>query len=297
MPDVTTTLAERCKIKKALNARLKADGYWPQYNALRAHLKSSGVEEGLAWRAAAYPFPPKDSSVAEVVADPKYSEIAANWVNGKYTMPDTLCDSRVTESATGTDSGPPDPNSWKADWEKLAAEVGDRSASELEETRWVVANYLINAKRIQRENVPSAAALSILMWVQMSPANFGDFLRTNHSKLLPDKKSLEREGGFVDDGRSLELLEDFERGLDAEGRTKLREKYLSLDAAKRTTFKRIVENLQEENLTEADFFGAKLFLEFESCSFPVSELCELLPQWDREQPAEAAATAGATSTA
>ena len=276
----TMTFTERGRLKKRLNNRLRADGFWNAYNELRAHLKASGVAESEAWRVAAYKFPPKDGSVAEIVADQQYPEIAANWANGNYSTPDSADDSGAARNATATASGPPDPNGWKADYEKLAAEVGPRTAPEIDEVRWVLANYLADVKRIRPEDVPSAASLSILMWVQMSPAHFGDFLRTHNCKLLPDKKALEHEARFVDDGRCLQLIEEFEASLAAEEKAEFRDKYLALDPVKRESFKRVVETLQETNalLPQSTSIQAGI----DHCHFPVSGLSEQLADWDRQ---------------
>jgi hypothetical protein len=71
-------------------------------------------------------------------------------------------------------------------------------------------------KQIDPEDVPSTAALSILLWTQLSQSNFGDFLRTNHAKLLPSKQELEYQNRYQDTGQDLALLEEFERELEAE---------------------------------------------------------------------------------
>jgi hypothetical protein len=212
------TFQERGRLKKRLNNRLKSDGYWDQYNELRASLKASGVPESDAWRVAAFPFPPKDGSMAEIVEDAQYADIAAGWQNGRYDAPEA---SQKNETAAVGLPTMSDPERALAEWESLAAAVGPRISTELEECRWVMANYLMKPSQLKADDVPSAASLSILMWVKMSPANFGDFLRTHNSKLLPDKKSLEYESKFVDDGRDLKLLDDFKKSLEAESRSEL----------------------------------------------------------------------------
>jgi hypothetical protein len=201
----------RVKVKQALNARLKADDVWNRYNDARAHLKQIGIDESIAWRAAAFPFPPADGSPPEIACDPAFDEIAAGWANGTYSLPEQVTEEasafRGEEAKVGLDT-------WRDEFRRLADIVGTRAADELAETRWVIANYLIDVRKIEPDGVPSAAALSILSWVQSSPSNFGDFLRTNHARLLPDKRQLEYEQRFRDDGRQdLDLLREFEEEL------------------------------------------------------------------------------------
>lgn len=85
---MTIDFKARCHLKKALNNRLKSDGYWDSYNKLRDFLKRNGVSESIAWKVAAYQFPPKDGSTPEIVGDELYAEIAVGWTNGNYAIPD-----------------------------------------------------------------------------------------------------------------------------------------------------------------------------------------------------------------
>jgi hypothetical protein len=247
----TATFKERGRLKKRLNNRLRADGVWDAYNELRAMLKQGGVDESSAWLVAAFPFPPKDGSAAEIVDHPLYSEIAAGWENGKYELPDPS--QTVSNSDTGDlEAALLKPAQQRAAWQRLAAAVGSRAASELEETRWVVANYLVDVSLISPDDVPSAASLSILMWMQMSPSNFGEFLRTNHSKLLPDRKTVEAESRFKDSGQDLALLHDFAEAIEEEGLSLARDLYLSLDTDKQNQFKQIIQAIEQvtERLSE-----------------------------------------------
>jgi hypothetical protein len=216
------------RIKGPLNSRLKAEGYWNEYNQLRAHLIREGVPPELAWRVAAFPFQPKDGSPAEIVADPMYAEIEAKWKNGSYPTPpefETFPNGatnftkskkptrKAVEAAAEVKNAP---SKWKAKWRALAAQVGQRSASELEEIRWVASNYLTDVSEIEPDDVPSRGALGMLSWVQESSANYGDFLRSNYTKIIPDRKTIEYEQRFNDDGRVLDLLDEFQRTFENE---------------------------------------------------------------------------------
>jgi hypothetical protein len=207
---------QRCKLKKTLNNRLKADGYWDGYNELRGLLKASGVPENQAWRVAAYPFAPKDGSPPELLADPLYQEIEEGWKTGKYQLSDADAPVNGADAGSQKSADIQSANAWRSDLERLATEVGSKVATELEEVRWVIASYLKDPKTLTAAEVPSAAAVSILAWVKMSASNFGDFLRTHNSKLLPDKKALEQEARFVDDGRDLKLIDEFTEAFECE---------------------------------------------------------------------------------
>ena len=80
----------------------------------------------------------------------------------------------------------------------------------------MVANYLVSVKNIVPDDVPSSGALSILSWVKLSSSNFGDFLRSNYTKIIPDKRELEHVARYKDTGQDLKLIEDFMRQLEAE---------------------------------------------------------------------------------
>jgi hypothetical protein len=208
-------------LKTALIQRLQRDGQWAEFLKLREFLKKEGVPEDRAWKVAAHKHPPLDGSPPEILVDPMFAEIAANWENGVYPVPSGPLEFEEYPSGATNFREPKvadtETDDTRKQWEKLAEEVGARSSDELAETRWVVANYLRPVSRIEPDDVPSAAALSILMWCKMNPNNFGDFLRTNHSKLLPDKKSLEYQNRFVDDGsEDISEVDEFLRSLETE---------------------------------------------------------------------------------
>ena len=217
----TVAFRERSLLKKRLNNRLKHDGFWDSYNTLRAFLKQDGVDESTAWLVAAFPFPPKDGSVAEIIDHSSYAEIAAGWENGLYKQPDLAASSEQSEGGD-VEAALRQPSQRRAKWESLAVAVGHRVATELEESRWVMANYLTPVERIQVEDIPSTAALGILSWVQESSSNYGDFVRTDYTKLLPDKKQLEdHRARFYDDGRDLKLNREIRQQIEAEENAKV----------------------------------------------------------------------------
>src|SRR4051794_2090324 len=94
---MSTGFTERGRLKKRLNNRLKSDGCWDAYNALRALLKRKGVDESTAWIVAAYQFPPRSGAPPEIAEHPMFAEIAANWANGGYPT--------IDEAGEGEESG------------------------------------------------------------------------------------------------------------------------------------------------------------------------------------------------
>ena len=82
---------------------------------------------------------------------------------------------------------------------------------------WVFQNAFSEADEIAPDLVPSRGALGLLVWVQASPTNYSEFIRTIWAKLLPSKGQLESEARFNDDGREqLKLLEEFEASFYAQ---------------------------------------------------------------------------------
>jgi hypothetical protein len=105
-------------------------------------------------------------------------------------------------------------------WASLRAHVElARNASAMQVINWVFKNADSQPDEIDAASVPDRGALRLLRWVQASDNNYGDFMRTNWVKCIPDKRVLEWESNFADDGRKqLQMLEDFERtfGIDEE---------------------------------------------------------------------------------
>lgn len=226
-------LAIRRKAKQQLNERLKVDGQWKDYCKLREFLKREGMPESDAWLVAGIPFPPKDGSPHELGHLPQYSEIVDAWKDGKWPKPPdfVVSEKGITDFTKTVTEPTPEakaavkkaveaPNNWAKKWADLAEKVGVRQSSELDDARWVVANYLREIDKIKPEEVPSAAALSILKWVQLDVGNFGDFLRSIYSKILPDRKTIEYESKFSDDGREIEAaFEEIQRSFLLETET------------------------------------------------------------------------------
>jgi hypothetical protein len=217
-------------VKSVVMSRLRKEGNYNLWLRLRGALVGHGVPAAVAWKAATFPFPPQDGSPLEIVADPAYAEIARNWRNGAYPKPpefemhsngvtinfDKFKDKPSEEFVEAAKKLKKAPEDWNQKWRDLSALVEVENADPVVEVQWVVANRWTAPEDIDSETVPSKAAVAKLSWVQESSANFGDFMRTFECKLLPDKKTVEYEARFKDDGRTLDLCEEFDRQFELE---------------------------------------------------------------------------------
>lgn len=217
-------------VKAVLINRLKKEGNYGAWVRFRGALVNFGVPQNVAWKVAAYPWPPQDGSIAEIVADPAYAEIQANWENGKYPHPpefekhsngittnfNKFKEPPSPEFEEAAEDVKKAPKRFEAKYKQLAKQVIGRESDELTESRWAFRNYLVDVDEIDVDDIPSTGALGLLMHLQRDQGNFGDFVRTNFSKLLPDKKTVEYEARFKDDGRTLGLVDEFERQLNLE---------------------------------------------------------------------------------
>lgn len=214
-------------VKARMNPRLKADGYWQAYNTARSRLKRSGVDETVAWVAAAYLYPPKDGSLPEISDHRKYSEVAAGWKNGKY---DKL---KINPNIVGVNDLKDNPEQQAAKkkieddilngalqrmsdeealWTKLALGAFHKEASELDETRWCLKCAVIPVTSIPPESVPSSSAVALLKWMKQSPHNYAAVISHTRTKMMPNQSQIEYQSKFRDDGRLLGLIGECKAG-------------------------------------------------------------------------------------
>lgn len=226
--------ARHKNIRTVVKQRLIAEGRYEDYRTLVGNLQAAGLESSgdmAAWKVAAFPFSPISGGPGEIKADPMYEAIAADWANGKYKdVPirgfvkfpsgmqnfDKIEGEPATELKEAVKKIKEAPQDWQKFWCAMAAKVGPKKSDVLEEVEWVMTHYLLDPNTIEIEDVPSSAAVGILSWVRMSPSNYAEFLRTYHSKLLPDRRQLEYANRFKDTGQDLALLEEFEESLRME---------------------------------------------------------------------------------
>lgn len=98
-------------------------------------------------------------------------------------------------------------------WESLFDKIDPRKrAPEIDQVRFA-ANYVdTNPADIDPEDVPCRGALSLVKRMARNDTFYQNIATQVLSRLLPDKKQLEYESKFQDDGREdLERLEEFER--------------------------------------------------------------------------------------
>lgn len=215
-------------LRTELKKRLIAENRWSPYLSYREFLKKRAVSDKLAWKVAAYLFPPLDGSPPEfnVESDPQYAEIVANHKNGKYPDPPpfkklkggVLTDFRnfeepIPEAAQIIEDVKAAPKKYESSWEAIAEQVEGRNADVLEVIQWVFDAAGLPLEKIDINTVPSSGALNLLK--SCREGGFQEFLRNGWYKLVPDKRQLEYQSRFKDDGRqNFDLLDDFERSLD-----------------------------------------------------------------------------------
>ena len=98
---------------------------------------------------------------------------------------------------------------------KLAESAKDKEGDAWTNVRWVCNHVLIPLKKIDKEGVPSAGAVSMLAWARSSPLALQEFMRSVYAKVIPARTQIENLQRFSDDGRqNLDLIS---RALDGFG--------------------------------------------------------------------------------
>jgi len=233
----------KASIKARLSARLHDEGRYQSYLDLREQLKREGMNPSHAWIVALQSFPPMDGSSIEILPEGPLAALVRDLhtTNGKPPEPPpapkfqganggaVLTDFR-SKTPPKPEGDPRDgwddysekvrlaPETWVNKWGELAASVKDnRVGGELEILRWLYNNAGTPPDMLTMEEVPGLGALRHLKHLQMSDVNYAEYLKTNWPKLIPDKKTLEYEARYKDDGREeLTLIEEFEAALEAE---------------------------------------------------------------------------------
>lgn len=222
-------------LQNKLVDRLKAEGKWRQYLALRSFLRNrKAVPEKLLSRAASWPFPPMDGSPPEYFAEPEWAEVEAKWRNGEYPKPpdfETYANGIInfskfkeeptTEAIEELENVKKVPKKWVNDWEGLAEQVAkvERSAAanQVDVLNWVFDHCGLPVEAIDPADVPSVGAVRMLRHAS-SDAGYRDFLGA-WIRLLPDRKTVEWESRFKDSGQDLGLLDEYEASLEQESQS------------------------------------------------------------------------------
>ncbi len=216
-------------IRAELNKRLVKEGRWDDYTHLKQRLILAGCDDSgdmAAWKIAAVPFSPRNGGPGELKSDPFYEAIVANWANGKYIDPPEFAKFPSGMTNFSKLEGEPSaefkeqvekirkvPGELRDRWRKVSSQVALENADLVKEVLWVVAHRYTEPEEIDTTTAPSKAAVAKLAAVQESTANFMEFLRTNESKLIPDRRMIEYEARFKDIGQDLQLLDDEEQYL------------------------------------------------------------------------------------
>lgn len=182
-------MAESNDAKNAFHSRIHAEGKFKEYSQLRdayeSKLSKAKLPKALAWKLAALHFPAPPGQPHEVEMTPQLAEL-------------------LDKSVADIDI-----------WADLISRVdAAKRCSRPESTDWIYEHAGTHPSQIDPAEVPSRGTLRHLQHVKEHPENYGEFLKTFAIKTMPDKKQIEREARFSDDGREqLELLEEFEASL------------------------------------------------------------------------------------
>jgi len=92
-----------------------------------------------------------------------------------------------------------------------------KASTQREEIRWVQANLLQALDRVDRAEIPSPGAVSLLEWARASAANRAEFMTKIYTKTVPTRAQVDTDSEDVDDdGRATkQLLDDFVKQLTA----------------------------------------------------------------------------------
>lgn len=220
-------------IRTVLKQRLIKEGRYDDYRSFVEALKLSGVPDSgdmAAWKIAAFAYAPISGGPGELKADPWFEEIAANWAREKYPKPPGFAkfpsgmtnfakfegepSEEFKETAKRVKSAKTD---WDNEWQELAAQVDEsKQASEVDIIRWVFDHCDLKPDRIDPETVPCVGAVRLLRHANGGEGGYRDFLSA-WLRLMPDRKAIDYESKFRDDGRTLNLITDFEDSLEKEG--------------------------------------------------------------------------------
>lgn len=172
-----------------LRTRLLREGRWDAYQIEYEQLKDSGCSAKQARDAAAAKFPRLDERQLE--------EINQERVQAEQKQ---ATQNRQQEELLV----------------QLVLLAADRDANERAVVSWVFENALVPLELLDPDSIPSKGALGLWRWVNITPTNYTEFVKTVWSKLLPSRTQTDSEGGPTDDGRDLfPLLDEFTREFEA----------------------------------------------------------------------------------
>lgn len=215
-----------------VNQRMFKEGRWEDYCLRRMQLQRDGVDRKVIWRICCHLLPPLDGSRPECVLPVELEPIVAKYKDNLPEIPPQPIPGHgegfIQQGAGLAGLNHTETNDkfvadikrakvdWKSEWQMLADHVdAERYAAEVEVVRWVFNNAGKQPSQIRPVDVPSLGALRYLEHVCSSPIHYADFVKTNWSKMLPDKKTLEHESRFASEGhKTTRLLDDFLESLD-----------------------------------------------------------------------------------
>ncbi len=202
--------------REQFTERLQREGRFRAFVRAREAYKGAGSDPSIAWYEASKAFAPVDPNapppelpvpILDVVAPVTKGDVRRYEaeIEGRQEAEVAEAEAQEQAAAEAEDSSEQE---W---WAKLNDAAVGRKAAELDAIRWVCENMQTPLRVLHRKRaeIPNRTAVNWLKWVRSSPANESKFWESTAPKLLPDKRTLEAEARFQDDGR--EVLEAIEK--------------------------------------------------------------------------------------
>lgn len=216
----------------AFKRRMHEERRWDEFVTYRNKLLNGGVKPAFAGRIASFEFLPRDGSPHEVLAPPgstlgrMIQSTQALFPTGPPAEPvyveaqSHFHDFKVVNenNAKFVSNSRQISEEWEAWWCKIMLEVpNDRTANQMESFRWIYQNAGTPPSMIEAGDVPSRGTLRHLRHVQSSDKAYQEFLDSFALRAMPDRKAMEHESRYEDDGRSiLKLLDDHDLDFNTE---------------------------------------------------------------------------------
>lgn len=214
----------KSELRARINKRLHSEGRFEEMRAFRDSLMAKGYDPHWAFRTAAMHFPPLDGNPLEFDSRKTAAhylvwkdEHAAKTAAGepvpptqKTPGPELGAAKLIAELAGAMGASPEDK---MKPWHDLRRQIDDdRKCSPFEAALWVFKMGDTPVSELTPEQIPGRNALRLLRHVSTSDRAYDEFLRTWVVKFIPDKRQMEQEARFADDGRrQQDMLDAFDR--------------------------------------------------------------------------------------
>lgn len=197
-------------------ARLKRNGLWKEYTEFLFKLKTAELPlpQAKAIASAMYDVDSKGiplHAMDQIVIEAAGGNISVErWCETIAVMHANVeADAEQKKSKVQLADGVP------AEFGLLLQAASGKRCAVRRAIEWVVENIMLDPHSIDPDSVPSCQAVSFLWMATKDDASKDDFMGKFGTKLLPTGAALDQEG-YDHDGRAdAELLDHFQRGIDA----------------------------------------------------------------------------------